>query len=454
MKRLKIFIIGLVLLIPCLVKADAGGPIFSEYNVRVSNKNGTDLVYFDYQNNNKEVVKKHLNYDDVVLGIIYEDVINGENYGYSNNSDGYVKLKDVIAFGDIDFDKLKENGYKPGKLYVYKKGAYLYKGPSKVYGKVEGEIELPVGTTIEYTYRDDLFAYVTYNNVSGWVYIYQPLSVEVSGPYKEGSSTANIEYGKLITIEDTVIYDDPVNNELVGTIPKDITLNYKYIYDYGLINKYYYVEYKGISGWVKNVAIYEKNRTIFTNLNEITICKDRVLEKCSNPLGTIPKLQIIDVKYTSPGFDRWFYVEYNGISGWVYSDSYESSIEVSYKVKYLLKKSVNYYTDIYGDITDKILEPKEIITDYVLWDNNDTSSDMRWVYVNDGNEKGWIKVNSNDLEYINYIEEHFDLEELSNNNTIPFKEILIYTLGGAAILSLTTFVTIKLINKKKDKVND
>ena len=451
MKNIKLLLFSLLILImPVLVLADAGGPSFTEYNVRVTNKNGTDLLYYDSKTNDMASTNKHFNFDDIISGIVFEENINNERYGYSQTEGYFVKLKDVQAYGEVDFEFLKERGFEPGKLYVYKSGAYLYKGPSKTYGKVDGEVELPVGTTIQYTYRDELFAYVEYNGVSGWVYIYQPAdNSEGSGPYKEGSSLANIESGKLITLDETPIYKDTIGEDTIGSIPKNVNLSYKYSYYKSNFLKMYYVKYNGISGWVKDVGIYQKNKTIFSHLKEVTICKDRVYEECTNPLGTIPKNTMVNVKYSFNSFDRWYYVEYNGISGWVYDDNYDLDVYYSTKIKYLLKKDAYFYTDIYGDKTDKVLEPQEIIVDYVIWDNNDYESNICWLYINDGNNKGWIKSSNDDIEYLDYIEEDNNIND-DTDSEIPFNILIIYLLGGIVVLSLTTFIVIKLINKKND----
>ena len=171
MRYLKALIIGLfVCLTPYIVRADSGGPMLTSYDVIVTNVEGADLVDINYDGNKSTIkIKKHLDYDTIIKEIYSEEYINNELYGYSGKESAYVKLSDVKIYGNYnlsDFDN-----YGKGKIYVYKEGAYLYKGPSVIYGKVDGEVMIPIGEELDYQYRDDLFAYVTYNGVSGWIII-------------------------------------------------------------------------------------------------------------------------------------------------------------------------------------------------------------------------------------------------------------------------------------------
>ena len=100
---------------------------------------------------------------------ITRDRIYG-NVEYNDNT-GMIEIsKTELLSKEIDFEKYKSETER--KIYVFEKGTYLYNGPSKAYGIVDENIEIPVGTILKYVYGDEAWAYVEYNNIKGWVYIY------------------------------------------------------------------------------------------------------------------------------------------------------------------------------------------------------------------------------------------------------------------------------------------
>ena len=465
MKKLKLLIISVMLvLIPIVsintVKADMASPIVTEYKARVKNPSGTTLYDFDY-NNGKVSIKeiKHLDFDTIIKDVETEETINNELYGYSPSLGGYIKLTDIEAFGNIDLDTF--NNFGSGKLYVFREGAYLYKGPSKTYGKVDGNVMLPVGTVVEYEYSDVLFAYVTYNGVSGWVYYYQ----RSMGPYEEGSSLASIESTELITIEDTILYNDPfTKTKKIFTIPNGtkLTSKYEYIYDRAT---YYYVEYNGNAGWIVNdIGLLRENAKIFNRSTPIKICKNRVNEEettCSDVITTIPKNKITSVKYvTENGYNTWFFVNYDGKTGWVFdNEGIGTSNCISEAIDgselFNLLKDTYLYDDIFGNITTKVVKAGSVEYDFMEFENADDENSDKWIHIVD---KGWIKVNTSSSEPIepetpeNPTTNPTTPEEPEkpNSKTILIKDLINYCVVGACILSLTTFVVIKLVNKNKE----
>ena len=443
MKKIIVSILFLFLL-PIMVMADAGGPSLTMYDVRVKNPNGTYVEVWNAETGSME--KKLIPYDTIINDIFMEENINGELYGFYN--DGSVKLSDCeVITKEFDFSKFNST---PGKLYVYKEGAYLYKGPSKVYGKVDNEIMIPVGTTIEYKYSDDLFAYVTYKDVSGWVYIYQRAMYEGSGPYKEGSSTARVENGELFVTKETKIHNDPVNStELGKTIPANTKLEYKYIYNpYVFVNSYY-VTYNGVSGWItndnSNIAKKYNDAKIYTYNSSAKICKDTIENKC-DLVTTIPEDTMLNIDYIIDNIDAWFYVTYKNKSGWVYYAAYDES---PYRFSYFseninLKTETKLYDKINGKELEKLEIGKYLIQDFYIYTDDDYNN--RWLYVIDRN--AWIKVTHEDFEYIMPNPEEIPTSEVINK--LPVKTIVLYCVAGAFVLSLTTLVIIKLVNKKKN----
>ena len=470
MKFLKVLLLSFSLfLLPNVVKADGAAPSFTEYSVRIKNPEGAYSYKFE---NSQLVIDKncHYDYDEIIDNIMYEQSFGGELYVMDTENTvcgGYIKFSDVEVYGNINYEDFKLS--KPEKLYVFKEGAYLYKGPSKVYGKVEGDVMLPVGTTIEYEYEDGMFAYVTYNNVSGWVYIYQMLSGgDIGGPYEEGSSLANINSGEIISIEDGAkIYKDVLDSEVLITVPKWEKLKYKYTYNYSYATKYY-VEYNGVKGWIEDAASICDDWNLFTHLNTLKLCKTRQDYDCSDVVMTLPQNKIIPIKYYVYDYDNWYYIEYNGKSGWVYEEAHESlDIDEKYfNNGYILKTNAKIYTDIYGYETQLEIEAGDVNADFYVYDNMDYNSEYVWLHISEGKNRGWIKVNKNSVKYKSREDNNNNNNDNNSNQQnnvktdnenvtyIPFKDVLIYSIFGAIGLSITIIVIIKLVNKKKEDKKD
>ncbi len=463
MKNIKILLLCLcMLLVPCIVMADAGGPTFSTYDIRVKNPDGTEGIQeFDYEGEKVSVKKTvHYDYDKIIKEIVFEEKINGEFYAYSQGERVYLKVADIEAYGEVDLEKFKQE--KSAKIYVFKEGAYLYKGPSKVYGKVENDVMVPVGTTLEYNYRDELFAYVTYKGVNGWVYICQQNDgTEGSCPYDGDSSIADVESGEIIIpVDNAKIYKDVSGKEALTTVPKWKKLEYKYTYSYNYFRDMYYVTYNGVSGWVSDAAHACEDCTIFTHLKSVKICS-AMEEECKNSVGTLPKNTIIPIKYYVRGFDSYYYLEYNGKSGWVYGDAYEgvdSNNVYSGNEVFKLKINAKLYSDIYGKETENIIDAGEIVVDYNVPDNGNYESEYSWLHVIKGDNKGWIKVKNKNIEFIRNeeIKKPSGSESKAKNKDnepnvlgVPFEDFMIYSIFGTVLLALTIVVIIVLVNKNK-----
>ncbi len=440
------------------VKADMGMPGVSEYNIRVKDVDGTPLYKFGGDENSAIMVPY-----DTILTVYMEETVNGVLYGHINyNDNSYVVdlSKIEIVKNEINLSEFKHDAQK---MYVFKEGAYLYKGPSKVYGKVDGNVELPVGTIVSFEYYDELWAYVEYNGVKGWVYIY---SYSETSPYGELSYLANMPDKKesLFTVSDVKLETYPGSNIHIGvTIPKFTDVDVKYLYKYGPHNHYYYVEYNGQCGWLYsgdyNIGDKSINLSVYA-LKDVNLLED---DK-KTVIMTIPKNTEMKVIYDA-SFDDfgYVYVEYKGVKGWLFIDdgSY-SGVALNYDNIYPKNKilvNAKLYDKIDGKLINKEIPANTIIEiKYFDFTNN-------WYYVVTKNYQGWINITPEDMEYI-YIED--SEEEIINPEVAPEeetkteekedvpelpkaspKEMAIYCISGAVVLALVAFVTIKLINKKK-----
>lgn len=408
MKNNKLIILLLLFFImPMFVKADMSAPM-SSYKIRISNPEGAEVYEWNNKTRLFEKTGEKIDYDLVYI-VQYEQIINNEIYAHitrkSIDDKGKVTYSDIklIKLDDtrvieIDIEDYEKEMLK--KYYVFDDTCYLYKGPSKLYGKIEPEISLSVGTIIETEYYDELWAYVEYNGVKGWVYTY---TFTTLSPYNESAGMVSIsEYHPNIkSVNELTLYNNPKTEEETGvTIHPEVELNTIYTYSSEVHNPYYYVDYNGTKGWVK--TIYEDN--VIMNIaykanQEMSLKVDNkegaaLYKNPSNKnssIGIIPYETKLTPTYSLNGShtEEWYQVKYNDTIGWVNL------------------QDVSYYNEDNSTIPEQPTKPDDVI---------DT------------------EVNTN-----------------QTNNSI--NEKIIYYVCGAVILSLTAVVTILLVNKKKKEKN-
>lgn len=351
MKKISFTIIflAILVLIPIVCNADYSIPTVTPYEVRVSNVNGTNLITYT----DDTTVKVPY---DTILKVYTEIRIKDTIYGavaYNDNS-YYVKLSDVETLENemLDVTKIETAYARERTLYVYEEGAYLYKGPSKLYGRVDGDIMLPVGMTVTFDYTDEMWGYIEYNGVKGWVYIYQTLDL---CPYEEGSCLVDIKEGsyKYYTLKDIYLTKTPRTEEKNGVvIPAFSEITYKYYYNSHIHKMSWCIEYEGKEGWYErdkyDVAYdYSGENWTLTAVEDLPVystCGGTEIE----PFATIPENTECDlIYYYDSGYcENWSYISYNGIEGWVMSNDYGS-----YKINYL---DSNEYGEQHGTINDEI----------------------------------------------------------------------------------------------------
>lgn len=404
LKTISKYLLLLILLVPCFVKADMGTPMFTEYQVRVTNPNGTTAV--DYDGKEAGTFK----YDEIIT-VHYEKIINNELYGGTFQK--LVKLNDTKLVTDVvDLEKFKKE--RKQKYYVFDDTNVLYKGPSKTYGKVEPETTLKQGSTIETEYYDELWAYVEQDGVKGWVYTY---TYTFGAPYEEHAGMAYLaeDYRNDLsligkTINEVNLYKSPKEKEVIATISKDtdIEVEIKYFYNDEPYSPYYYVSYNGKEGWMKygtkiegityyTLLSYPNGTYTVDNNDGISMYKD--YNSTSEILETIPHNTILNVKYVLGAPQGWslYQVEYNGKIGWVKGE----------KVKVEINESITPNPEENPSVPDEELDQ----------------------------------------------EENLPITNEQEEEKITTKQMIIICVVGALILSLTAFVTIKLINKKKETEN-
>lgn len=469
-----LFTLICILFAPTVVKADMGAPEMQSYKIVVKETEGAPL--YDY--NKKEIGTVPV---DQVLEVTLEEYIGDTLYGYVtyNNKYGYIKISDTKLYKD----KLspEENEYAEkisGKKYVFAPGAKLYKGPSFAYDEVTGE-DIKVGTTLDYTYKDEMWIYTKYDGKEGWVYQY---TYSGFGPNDKTSSLADIKSGKVLTINDVKIYKDVQKETETGTtIPKGKEIKYKYTYFPFAKVSAFYVEYEETQGWVfkesmmgasdKDILIsYSSSIYPFEN-KKITVYEDY---DCSKKLTTIDGNKEIKTKYSyslvdedSYDYSDIFYVEYdNGKYGWINSD--ETEIAIRYNYIFKTTDTTNLYTNPIDGKKKEVSIPKEkeIKILYIAY-----TDDATWLYIDTDEYNGWIKENEKTVKMVDRYDLPEDEEEEPEEAIDPAEEkekkkkkdddndteeeglttvqILIMAIIGAAVLAITIVVVIFLINKKK-----
>ena len=318
MKKIKLLLVFVLLLMPCMVMADMDAPSLKPYDIVVVAQDGID--YYDYQGN----VKGHLNKDDIVTitaeyGDAYSIKVGDDNYSYKlNDLNGVVLLKEELipeeAINDKKIDVpsaavLKLDSYSNALVYA-DSGVDVRKGPSTVYEKVG---HLDKNTTIKYLYAIGDFnrtthIYVDANNVKGWVEI-------LNGKVLLQNTTKFITYKEV--------------KMSCAIIPKDTILSPKYVSDpwtHRVLIEYGSCEdtvnyFRGVDGVT---SMFSSNYIANAEM-DIYEGYDQTGEK----LGTIP----VDANFVGKAsvFTQGeeygnVYVTYDGKTGWVKTswNSYKS----------------------------------------------------------------------------------------------------------------------------------
>lgn len=312
--------------------ADMEGPSFVEYEVIVSNskgikvKNGDGEVTIPY-NQKLKVVYEYV--DEEILGIVYKD----KHYEISPKD-----VAKVVA-------KVDKEEYKLSKTYelvtINPNGVELRDGPGESY-EVVGKI--PYGKVVKSNYgigfygkEDDEYGlswiYVSYDNYSGWMNCAEFAHEGRDFNCATVAPKSNKNYVELIS-EEYYLFDSPEGIKKVSdVIPAGTKLFYNYFYRvaHGF---YYYVNYNGVDGWIYSrneednsfSCVEPKDIGVYTR-TEVELYKSPKHGNDFEVIGTIPADKMLaSTKYAMEtisyyyDYRDWFYVNYEGNSGWICSN--------------------------------------------------------------------------------------------------------------------------------------
>ncbi|MBR1414172.1 MAG: hypothetical protein IJ574_05860 [Bacilli bacterium] len=360
-----------------------------------------------------------------------------------------------------------------GAIYynmAYSDKQYLYKEDKLAYGKkIKIDYEEKINNDYYGSYFDENKNRNYYIKLSDIIRINKKYTYDESDYKKAKDGIVLYPNGIVMKSGPSAAFDDvavvPGNTKLELKQTKDIEYN-----DSG----WYLTTYKGKTGFVCELEgaigyelAEENNGALFTS-TDLDIKNEE-----GDTIEVIPANTLIEKnnkKYDLDAWSRSYYIEYNGVKGYI---SYLDLASENLGKLNVLYDNIKLYEK--GVDTSKVLVkslPKNEELDayysscdwgsciyYVKYKDN-----YGWIlktYIDDetetvefkesGDVKPLIKKEENKKEE----KEDSNEEEVIEVNTLTNREIVIYSVGGAIILALTMIVIIMLVNKKKNsKVNN
>lgn len=267
MKKIKLLIIVLVCLFVVNVKADMGGPSIVVHKATVTNKNGAQC--YDSSDSGYRKTDQIIPYG-TVLEISSESdgsyIWAREDRDEDDIYSCYVKYADISAKNQSFSVKDNESEkITPAKVVILAKGGInLRKGPSVTYSKI---ITIPEKAVVTVTYRaGSYWYYTTYNGKSGW--------------FTTMNGYAGFEANKVLINKDaSKIYDKASGGKVIGTIPANTEIsNYLECIADSWNDPHYYVNYKGIKGYIYEGEFHVK----IDSPGKIQLIKDDILDVDDN----------------------------------------------------------------------------------------------------------------------------------------------------------------------------
>ena len=372
--------------------------------------------------------------------------------------------------------------------------------------KLEVTDKIPFGTIVTVIYESDrngeVYADVLLPEGSG-EYSKTVSIMDIRG-IKEGISLADYqiseEVTELIVIpkEGIKMYDWPSYGfDEIGVIPYDVSI---YGYASSTMEGWYYINYRGVNGWVSRLNGELGMKTAYGN-SFMTLWNTLPITDISgNKIGELPANTIFKNYYTTD-YRLWkLYVKYEGLSGFVDSEEVAYSTDIEWYNRFK-EHTVKLENTIFVGLDNSIIEvPKgeQIKCEYLQSYSHNSNA---WAYTTYQGKQGWmycvdlysasdVELNSSVLEEAKYEiekakkeidrlpkieldsgEQEITIVKLSGENTsgelsgemtkvitnhitgIPMSptQLILICVVCAVVASATTAVIIVLVNKKKNK---
>ncbi|MBQ6285211.1 MAG: hypothetical protein IJK67_02740 [Bacilli bacterium] len=396
MKKVFYVILGILLILPLTVNADMSAPMIERYKAVVTNPNGARLYEYGYDAED-DTATDELVATNVFIPYNKQIEVEGENEdgetAWTDDYDGFFYLRDItLVKKDYKIDTRK---YGEKFTSTVLKDTVIKKGPAEIYDSTG--VTIKAGETITLRLVDsewNPWAYVEYNGIKGFI---NTMGGTVTYDEVEIELITNV----MIKLNDKV------------TIPVNTVLK-KDVYNLDPWNSKYYVKYNGAAGYINEEEIVSKSDETM----EITALEDLNIYEQANELINKKNLKVIGKLKKGTTFKTYYYDDYqectayyekDNVKGWIYTEyDYENELD-----------NGEYYCGVqFGD------EDEEEYEDPIETPDNPE------VIVP-------IDINPNPTP-----------TEIKRN---PSMETLYWCLAAVAVVSITSIVTIVLINKKKNK---
>ena len=408
MKKFLLTVLLIICFVPCVALADMGAPNSTAYDVIITNPDGVTIGTGKRKTTIPFDTKVTVNYEYEMDGVLYGSVEYDGIYGEIELSDA------KIYTTDIDLSKFNNDGKK--ELYVFKEGAYLYKGPSVIYGKASNDM-IPVGTTLTYNYYDEMWAYVEYKGTKGWIYFYGPaemysdVKLAVASPIKDNNKVLMLKDIDKLAVNPRDDVTSPDYKAIEVNIPKGTEITYDLHTSLGH-GEYIHIKYKDKEGWLSYVdyrGFADSGIIIQDKCTEGIVMKDvSIYSTFGDPSSKTNEVIKAGTKVTSiysyrEGDYYWNKVRYDNKEAWIAietpEDDYDAVISIAYGYSYISVYRTRKEAPLYEDISEssKVLGtiPQDTKVEIIYSYYDDRTN---WAYVEYNGVKGWVNSNTY-LEY-------------------------------------------------------
>lgn len=387
--------------------------VFSKIGTKIPDVKVPGNTKFD----NAFIYEEYLGYDDET-----EEAIIDVYYLVNYNNEYLIISGDDVADEFTEFDSYYDDVYHTDKMVtLYSIDGYIN------YYDVKSNIDVPQNTEIEtlYTYKNRL--YIKYGNKYAWI--------------RENEDFATTGYlDKILTVGKFKLYDK-YNGKNTIEIGPNIELEqlYSYYEDDDDTPCWYAVKYNNKIYWINSRQYYATFYDPEEYEDEDEEDNGHIL------LGTEKNI-------------------YNDIFDKDAKDKFTAGEDV--KILYYFWDDLYEYKKSLGDFTGCTEN-----TGNNYWYDEDESNpficEERWYFVDDGKKTGWISGDSKEMKDIadkimaNLLKEKEEKENKKENKEpekivvekkkLSQKELIYVCAFGALALCVVAIVTIKLVNKKKNK---
>ena len=429
MKKIILFIFGLLVFIPNMIFADMGAPGIDPYKATVSNKNGAPIYEYECDEKTDEcsykATTKTIKYGKTVI-IISEEGEYGEA-SLSEDEACTIKLSDITII-QKNYTMKESEWQKKETAIVLKKGE-LRKGPARGYGTTGVTLEpgTKVTARVNKNTSGNSWAYIEYNGSKGYFDTY------------EGSLAYGKTEGVVIAFTDTKILDS-ATGEAKGTLKVNSVIKGTY-YNLDPWSRAYYFDRTEINGVISSqdvatdsegtvVGTLKRDVKLYNNVDMYYSTGSPEYEKNMQVITTLKKGTVVKTNITN-GFN-WadvYYYQDGNTKGWIYDLNNEPE---------------------YDDDGNPIYTKDESLYGYAL----ETPE-------GENKEKVVINVEENimtDLPKDNTAvvpaqpNETQDIVAEEETRTIPYEKLFMGVVI-ALILCIAALVTVILINRKKNKID-